>query len=265
MRYGILADIHANLPALEAAVGVLQRRGVDRFLVAGDLVGYGPFPNECIALVRELDATCIAGNHDLIALGHLSDARCIPLARDTLTWTRAVLRDDAIDYLAKLPRTVLVDGRIVVAHGSLDDPRDYVTRPKDARRELDWMHETWPGAQILVLGHTHRVRVWDYSGARRRKFRRTMPIPPESLLLNPGAVGQSRGLRPLAHCVLLDFDAGEASFYAMNYALATCKRALAQANLPPDACHLRPSLQRRLRRIMRRNVRRFRTSLARFC
>jgi predicted phosphodiesterase len=263
VRYGILADIHANLPALEAAVGVLQRRGVDRFLVAGDLVGYGPFPNECIALVRELDATSIAGNHDLIALGHLSDARCIPLARDTLTWTRGVLHDDAIDYLATLPPTVLVDGRIVVAHGSLDDPQEYVTRPKHARRELDRMHETWPGAQILVLGHTHRVRVWDDTGARRRKFRRMMPIPPEPLLLNPGAVGQSRGLRPLAHFVLLDFDAGEMNFYAMSYDLATCERALVRAGLPPNACHLRPSPRGRLRRIMRRNVRRFRAGLTR--
>ena len=263
MRYGVLADIHGNLPALKAAVGVLQRRDVDRFLVAGDLVGYGPFPNECIALVRELDATCIAGNHDLIALGRLSDARCIPLARDTLRWTRGVLHDDAIDYLATLPRTVFVDGRIVVAHGSLDDPQEYVTRPKDARRELDRMHESWPGAEILVLGHTHRVRVWDHTGARRVKFRRTMPLPPEPLLLNPGSVGQSRGLRSLAHVTLLDFAAGEASFFAVNYDLGACKRALVRAGLPPDACHLRPSPKRRLRRIMRRNVRRFRASLTR--
>jgi predicted phosphodiesterase len=75
MRYGVLADIHGNLPALRAAVARLQAEGVDRFLCAGDLVGYGPFPNECVELVAGLDAITIHGNHDLIALGHISDAR----------------------------------------------------------------------------------------------------------------------------------------------------------------------------------------------
>ena len=91
MRFAILSDIHGNLPALEAALELFARAGVDRYLCAGDLVGYGPFPNECVERIAELGAVCVAGNHDLIALGRLSDDRCIPLARNSLRWTREVL------------------------------------------------------------------------------------------------------------------------------------------------------------------------------
>ena len=68
MRYGVLADIHGNLHALEAALPVLERAGVDRYICAGDLVGYGPFPNECVEAISNLGAVCVAGNHDLMAL-----------------------------------------------------------------------------------------------------------------------------------------------------------------------------------------------------
>ena len=71
MRYAVLADIHGNLHALDAALAALKDAEVDGYLVAGDLVGYGPFPNECVERVAELDAACVAGNHDLIVLGQL--------------------------------------------------------------------------------------------------------------------------------------------------------------------------------------------------
>ena len=103
MRYGLLSDVHANLQALRATVEELRRVGVDRWIVAGDLVGYGAQPNECIEVVAELDALCVVGNHDLIALGQLCDARCVRLARNSLRWTRDVLAADSRSFLAALP------------------------------------------------------------------------------------------------------------------------------------------------------------------
>src|SRR2546427_11361968 len=132
MRYGVLADIHGNLYALRAGLEELRRRGVDRWLVAGDLVGYGPNPNECVELVAGLDAICVAGNHDLIALGRLSDERCIPLAQTSLRWTRGVLGNDARAFLAGLPERASVPGGVTLAHGSLDNPQDYTVTPRQA-------------------------------------------------------------------------------------------------------------------------------------
>ena len=121
MRYGVIADVHGNLDALRAVLRAIDREGVDRHLVAGDLVGYGPYPNECVAAVAELSAICVAGNHDLIALGALSDERCIELARRSLTWTRRVLGADERAFLAALPRVDTAPGGVRMAHGSLDE------------------------------------------------------------------------------------------------------------------------------------------------
>src|SRR5262245_47364739 len=136
MRYGVIADVHSNLHALQATVSVLDEIAPDRILVAGDLVGYGAFPNECIELIASLDPVCIAGNHDLIALGRLSADRCIPLARNSLAWTAGVLHDDSRRYLDELPMFATVAGGVVLAHGALDDPQTYTTRRQDADTEL---------------------------------------------------------------------------------------------------------------------------------
>src|SRR3954447_12802496 len=98
MRCGVVADIHANLHALETVLAALERAGVERYLCAGDLVGYGPRPNECVARVPSLAAVVVAGTHDLIALGKLAPDGLGPLPRQTLEWTAAALDDDSRRY-----------------------------------------------------------------------------------------------------------------------------------------------------------------------
>src|SRR3954469_29493 len=99
MRYGLLSDVHANLPALRAALEWLRREGADAYLCAGDIVGYGPHPNECVELIAALPGACVAGNHDLIAVGRLDGEGIGALARVTLDWTRTVLGSDARAWL----------------------------------------------------------------------------------------------------------------------------------------------------------------------
>src|SRR5204863_8464962 len=106
------ADIHGSLQALETVLSAVP--AVDAYVVAGDLVGYGPHPNECVDLIRALDCVCVAGNHDLIAVGKLSDDRLNPLARETLHWTRRMLREDVRRYLERLPLVGGLDGGVVV-------------------------------------------------------------------------------------------------------------------------------------------------------
>jgi predicted phosphodiesterase len=249
VRYGILADVHGNLHALRAVLRELERAGVDRLLLAGDLVGYGPQPNECVELVAELDAVCVAGNHDLIALGALPDERCIRLARDSLRWTRTVLTPAAREFLAGLPLQAQAPGGVVVAHGSLDDPQEYTTRPQQADRQLAALPA---GARLLVVGHTHRP--WAY-GARSGSLpsRGTVPFYDDpAVLLNPGAVGQSRELRARARCAVLDLQRGSALFLAVPYDVDRCREDLRRLGLSPRGCHLRPSVLGAGRRAVRR-------------
>ena len=253
MRYGILADVHGNLHALRAAVATLRADGVERFLCAGDLVGYGPFPNECVETVAGLDALCVAGNHDLIALGRLSDERCIPLARTSLDWTRRRLSQEAREYLEALPARVELDG-VVMAHGSLDDPQHYVRDGTDAAEQLSRLAAGWPLARVLILGHTHVARAWGPRGqpleARRGAVMGLATDGPT--LLNPGAVGQSRERRIYARSLALDPERQQAIFHADEYDVSACRRALRRAGLSTEAPQLSPTRRGRAVRKLRR-------------
>jgi predicted phosphodiesterase len=240
MRYGVLADVHGNLDALRAVLRAIEREGVDGFLVAGDLVGYGAYPNECVAAVAELAATCAAGNHDLIVLGDLSDDRCIELARESLRWTRQVLGSDERAFLEALPRMASAPGGVRVAHGSLDDPQQYTTTGTEAAAQLALLEDR-EHARLLVLGHTHRTLAYGRRSGRLRADGATALPPGEAVLLNPGAVGQSRELRARARFAVLDLDAREARFFAIPYDVAACRAALRRAGLSPRSSHLRPS------------------------
>jgi predicted phosphodiesterase len=243
MRYGVLADIHGNVHALREVLSALEREGVDRYLIAGDLVGYGPHPNECVELVAGLDAVCIAGNHDLITLDRLSDERCPEIARRSLRWTRSVLADDARDFLASLPLRATAPGGIVMAHGSLDDPQEYTRKPQQAADQLARLSQNGRDAHVLLLGHTHRA--WAFAlGSGTIPTRRPVPVRGDDpVLLNPGGVGQSRSweLRARARFLVLDTAQGLATFFAIPYELHLCRMALRRAGLSPRSCHIRPS------------------------
>ena len=256
MRYGVIADIHANAHALDAALEFLASQHVDRYLCAGDLVGYGPAPNECVRRVLALPGVSVAGNHDLIALGRLDDERCIPLARASLRWTRGVLENDVRALLGGLPLGADADG-IALRHGSLADPQVYVITNEQARAVLEDLERTLPATQVLVVGHTHRPMAFS-----RRRGRLLgsgtgdIELPEdEPILLNPGAVGQSRSADPRARVIVLDTAARVASFHAIEYDVEGCRQALLEHGLPADSCHMRRSRRTELAAGVRRLLR----------
>ncbi|MEA2349806.1 MAG: hypothetical protein QOG86_747 [Thermoleophilaceae bacterium] len=258
MRIGLVSDVHGNLPALRVALDALGEEGYDRLLCPGDLVGYGPFPNECVALLAESGAVCVAGNHDLMALERLELPRN-QLVRVTNEWTREVLDADARRYLEGLPLTVESDG-LVMGHGSLADPTVYVTRER-AGAEMTRFAAEDPGRSLLVLGHTHTPLAY---GERRGavlegRDGRVSIEPDERLLVNPGSVGQPREWRALVRYAVIDLDAGEVRYGASGYDERPGREALRERGLPPDACHRRPPP----RELARRGWVRLRCRLAR--
>ena len=261
MRYGVLADVHGNLHALDAVLAFLSTQDLDGHLCAGDLVGYGPLPNESVRRVVGLGGRCVAGNHDLMALGRLSDERCIPLARKTLAWTRQVLDEDVRALLAALPPTERLDG-ILLCHGWLEDPQRYVVGEHEAIARL---RDVDGGAPIVIAGHTHRpAAVGARAGTLPPGADGTVRLPPgEPVLLNPGAVGQSRAADPSARVMVLDTEARTAAFHAVPYDVAACRAALQERGLPPGACHLPPSRWRDAASAVRRRMRGSRARAAR--
>jgi predicted phosphodiesterase len=232
--------VHGNLHALEAVLRVLSRAGVDEYLCAGDLVGYGPMPNECIATLADIDATCVAGNHDLIALGQLSDGGCSQLARESLSWTQDALNDDSLTFLEQLPRLLRTSTGVVLAHGALDDPTEYVLDAEQRSAQLRQLERDHPGASLLILGHTHHpVAFGEVRGLLRSRWLGRCELHSgEKCLLNPGSVGQAREQRARARFMVLDVEENGAIFRATRYDSRGCRRALRERGRPTWSCHL---------------------------
>lgn len=248
MRIGLLADVHANLPALQAALHHLETQGVDTVLVAGDLVGYGASPNECVELLAGRGAVCVAGNHDLFMVGRLPAARFSGQALRAAQVTGPLLSADTRAYLAGLP-TCRRLGEVVMAHGSLDDPEEYVEDRPRIVELLREMRVREPGSRTLVLGHTHhqrRVRAITVDAEGRR-----------ARFVNPGSVGQSRAreARPRVRLAVLDTATGAPRFLRLAYDVAEASRRLASLGLDDRCLHSTPELSYRIGHRLPRSVR----------
>jgi predicted phosphodiesterase len=265
VRYAVLSDIHGNMHALDAALEAIADLDVAAYLCAGDLVGYGAMPNECVAAVAALDAMCVAGNHDLIALGRLADDECSELAKVSLRWTTRHLDAAARRYLEQLPLVLATPDGVVVAHGSLRDPWEYVRAPAQRLEQLRGLAHEHPRARVLVLGHTHRPALHSARGDATdvRRGRTVRLADQDTYLLNPGSVGQSRDANPRARFVVLDTDRSEVTFHAVRFDVRACRRALRQRGLPAYSYQPNPPALRRYAGRLRRAVRRLSGRLTR--
>lgn len=236
MRVALLSDVHANSHALRAVLQDVRSSEPDVVACAGDVVGYGPHPNECVELLGEEGAVCVAGNHDLIVCGALSTDRCSPLARRSLEWTQERLRPDVLRWLGALPLQQQVGG-LLMAHGSPGDSQEYVRRETRARELARRVGDLAPGADLLVLGHTHLP--WLLSATEGSLLRgpgRAALAEGVPHLLNPGSVGQPRNDSPDATWALVDTAARTADIRAVPYDVAACERALRSVGLPTRSC-----------------------------
>lgn len=234
MRVALLSDVHANLPALQACLADSRTSGADVWLCAGDLVGWGPQPEECVALLREVGAVCVAGNHDLAATGQLASPRGTPAALESMRRTRETLSAATLEQLAGLPITTSVEG-LLVAHGSPADPEEYVRSAARADELLDSVAD----GGILVLGHTHEPWVHARgSGTLLRRRPGTVRLPSnEAVLVNPGSVGQSRMRSPHARYAVLDLNPRTVELREVPYDVAAGRQALRDAGLPEGSLH----------------------------
>lgn len=203
MRALILSDIHANLNALEAVLEAAG--GVDTVWCLGDVVGYGPDPNECVEQLRRLPSMlCILGNHDAAVAGLIPLEAFNPEARLSIQWTRAALTPTNLTWLAGLPETSVQEG-VTLAHGSPRNPVwEYLLDP--AAAALSFEHfET----DLCFVGHTHLPIAYTQN-SNGKTARWTVPLHDEAFrpagktILNPGSAGQPRDRDPRAAFGIFD-------------------------------------------------------------
>jgi len=205
MRLGIISDIHGNLPALEATLAALDAARVDRLLCLGDIVGYGPWPNECCEVVRERKIVTIQGNHDLAAVQVGAELWFTFPAARCIIWTRERLSEENSKLLQRLPQVRQHEG-VTLAHGAIDDPERYVYSWVDAEPSFRLM-----ATKVGFIGHTHYQGWFAYDDERKLGQDDITPSGSDlssddgrRYIVNPGGVGQPRDGNPAAAYAIYD-------------------------------------------------------------
>jgi len=229
MRLAVLSDIHANLAALEAVCADLPT--VDGIWALGDIVGYGPQPNEVIRRLQELGVRAVSGNHDGAAIGTVDVSWFNPDAEAAIRWTTTVLDDNSRAYLAALPQ-VRRDGELTAVHGSPREPIwEYITDADVAAANLG-AFET----RNCLYGHTHLPVIYRADGKRMKVVPATTSSPIKlddgRALINPGSVGQPRDGNPDASYLVIDTESGVVEFRRVAYDIGLTQRLMREAGLP---------------------------------
>jgi predicted phosphodiesterase len=232
MRVLLISDIHANLLALEAVL--TSAHSFDAVWCLGDVVGYGPSPNECIERLRELNALCLAGNHDWACLGKLDTHEFNPDARRAIAWTQDVLKKWNRDWLEGKPENkLLADYDTLIVHGSPRHPIwEYILSTSTAAENMSYFTTS-----VCLFGHTHVPVIYrkdsDDGIVLSQKMVEAEPVPlREKMLLNPGSVGQPRDRDPRAAYALVELESRTLTHHRVEYNIAGTQEAMIKAKLP---------------------------------
>ena len=233
MRTLIISDIHANRTALEAVLA--DAVPYDRVWCLGDLVGYGPDPNEVIEIVRDLpNLACIKGNHDAAILDEIDSRAFNHEAQASLDWLATHLRGENRKWLADLAERIEFEDFTLV-HGSPRNPVwEYVMDLSIARANMIAFD-----TQVCLVGHTHIPVIFAEEGADPDLTRLFVAQPGEPFgvtqksIINPGSVGQPRDHDPRASYLLYDADLEAPWCYRrVAYDIEQVQRRILDAGLP---------------------------------
>ena len=246
MRIAIVSDVHANLAALAAVLRHAETPGpIDGAWCLGDTVGYGPQPSECVARLRGLGATLVAGNHDRAATGQMGTEEFNADAATAALWTRDHLAEDTAAYLDSLPEVTKHDpslkagasgAEFTLVHGTLRWPLwEYLYTYEAARAHLE-RQET----PFSLVGHTHvpmlAAEGEEYEHGCEMYYLedgQSVPFPDDrKIVLNPGGVGQPRDGDPRAAYARFDTEARTVTVHRVEYDIGATQALMETAGLP---------------------------------
>ena len=197
----------------------------------GDIVGYGPHPNEVVERLRAADAVAVQGNHDAAVLGRIPTGTFNDLARAAVEWTAETMRPENLDWLADLPE-IRVEGDFTLAHGSPRDPIwEYLFSVPAARINLAAFETPY-----CIVGHTHHQLTFrDDEGqveALLAEDGGSLTLDARRCILNPGSAGQPRDGDPRACAMTIDTDTAQVEWLRFDYDIAAVQAAIRATPLP---------------------------------
>lgn len=209
MRLGVISDIHANRVALDAVLDALP--SVDQLVCAGDVIGYNARPAECVEIVRD-SIPCVQGNHDR-AIDAPERYRSNEMAYEGLRYAAKQLSDEQREWLRALPESrTFVDGRVRMVHSHPTNRGRYVRPP-----QFQSLEPHLAGEDVLILGHTHIQH---------------HELVDDTLIVNPGSVGQPRDRDPRAAFAVIDLDDQTVDEHRVEYDIERVQDAIDAAELP---------------------------------
>jgi len=229
MRYAILADIHANLEALETILADARAAGVTHYCCLGDVVGYNANPKECLDIIRSMGMPCVKGNHDEYCSADMELDGFNPHAAEAVSWTRQQLTAEDCQWLREL-RYVRLVASFTIVHATLDGPPrwGYVFDKLAAAASF-----TYQNTAVCFFGHTHVpvafIRDTVVRGGTYSKFK---VEPGRKYFVNVGSIGQPRDGNPKAAYVIYDLDESTIELRRLDYDIATAQAKIRAAGLP---------------------------------
>lgn len=233
MKYGIMADIHGNYNAFETVLNFLKEQKVDEIINCGDIVGYGPQPNECIELINKTkNVHSIMGNHDW-AVNRVDESwEFNPVALKAVEWTKEQLKSRNINYLESLTYEGSISNFMFV-HGSPCDPlHEYMFGVSEALPNLKKMVKT-----VCFIGHTHSPACFNYMGGRIEavEFNHGSHLELKEgfrYIINVGSVGQPRDGDPKSSVCIYDAEDFYVTLYRIKYDIKSTQSKILKTGLP---------------------------------
>lgn len=230
MKYAIISDVHGNLESLERALALIDPN--ETLLCLGDIVGYGPNPNECLRLVRERAGHVVLGNHDLAALDSFGVEFFNEAARTAIEWTQNVLDEEnrawlnTLSYELRFPEFLLV-------HGAPVNYFEYILDKRTASRAFKQTD-----ARLIFIGHTHIAEYWTLESdgsVGHKHMQRGGELILEAdrrYIVDVGSIGQPRDLNPEAAFVRFDSETQRVEWVRYPYAIDEVAHKIHEAHLP---------------------------------
>ena len=237
MRYAVISDIHGNLEAFQSVLTALGGERIDGYLFAGDVVGYGADPKECIKLLKGLNpAVAITGNHEWGVLNKLEASYFNELAQDAILWTGKILDGEEIEYLKSFP-LVYEDEKITLVHGALNMPEEfyYIFDTEDAYVTLSRMKNG-----LCFIGHSHVPGIFasvDHSKVESVEAMNIRIDYDRRYLINVGSVGQPRDGDPKASFAIYDDEELTVEIKRVEYDVKKAQDKILRAGLPPKLAY----------------------------
>lgn len=238
MKVAVLADVHSNLPALEAVKEDLTGTGAVLVWCLGDTVGYGAEPFACLQMLADLGAVMIAGNHEQAACDLAEADGFNPTAAQAIRWTRDELTPETRQGLCELPVNYTPHPGVFLFHGLPGNTNGYLRTVETGQMVFDHLTDRDPRIRVAFFGHTHRPMIFTHlPGGPIRMFEPTEELilaPGRRYLVNPGSAGQPRNGDPSAQYAIYDLEEGRIFFRKVPYDINTAQQRILQAGLSPS-------------------------------